>query len=73
MYLQGNLFYSGLLLSHDLLLKSKSAVGMKQLDNFFLDTFILLETCGDPGSLLPICVGLKEGGKMIYEPVLQIS
>lgn len=73
MYLQGSLFYSGLLLSHALLLRRKSAVDMRQLDNFFLDTLILLEVCGDPGYLLLICVRLKEDGKMIYELVLQIN
>lgn len=69
MYLQGSLFYSGLLLSHALLLKRKSAVGMRQIDNFFLASFILLEACGDPGYLLLISVRLKEDGKTIYELV----
>lgn len=69
MYLQGSLFYSSLLLSHALLLKRKSAVGTRQLDNFFLTTLILLEACGNPSYLLPICVRLKEDGKIIYELV----
>lgn len=73
MYVQGNRFYSDLLLSHALLLKKKSAVRTRQLDNFFLTTLILLEACGDPGCLLPICIRLREDGKIIYEPVFQIS
>lgn len=73
MYLQGSLFYSGLLLSDAVLLKRKSAVGTRQLDNFFLTTLILLEACGDLSCLLPICVKLREDGKMIYVLVFQIN